>query len=409
MFSICDEWIKQLKTNEDKSKGLFKLSHLLYCNNSICAHPESLNKKISLLTSTMKQLKKVRSQLRQKQKKMKLKKNYYLTTLINKVFNGFDLWYNVLKFHTLNSMIAHTRICKHWQQNTIQALSHMRVQLIGKNDCTEPLYKLSVHLWFSNLLHLDHKNKTNPIVLGLSDRLNVRLKNVHPTLAYTLPLTLDVWIQECKNFGSEYLRERKWNVEWLRIYFHQFPDAINLTDAYGSRLIHWACQTGYVELVQMLSTYNQIDLHSHGVDNISTLAFGIQSGNISIIKILLEKKIFINNQTCGGKKKNSVSYPLHLAVITNQREIAQLLLDNGANPFLLTNENENAFDLARNSYYSSDIYKLLIRNFIKLSKKWNIKYTIEIRNRNEKDKLFFVIDDTHFYPVPASLGDSTLD
>ena len=398
MLPICDDWIKELRINQDKSKGLFELCHLLYCNQSACTNQNSLKNKISLLTSTIKQFKKVRSQLRQKEKKIKLKKNYDLTILINKVFNGFDLWYNVLKFHTLNTMIAYTRISKYWHQNTIQVLSHIRVKLIGKKDRV-----VSVHLWFSQLLHLDHKNKTNLVVLGLDDKINVMLKNLQLPLASPLPLTIDIWIQECK-----YPLERKWNLEWLTIYFYQFPDQINLASANGSRLIHWACQTGYGELVKMLLTFNQIDVNVNGADNTSTLVFAIQSQKVSIVKLLLEKKILINRETCCGKKKNSVSYPLHVAVATNQTELTQLLLDAGTNPFLLTNENTNAFDIA-NNYYRTKSYKLLIQNFIKLANKWNIKYTIEIRNRNEKEKLFFVIDEAHFYTIPASLGDGSVN
>ena len=406
MLPICDEWIKQVKISEHKSQGLFELSHLLYCNQSSCVNQKSLNKQISLLTSTIKHFKKVRCQLRQKQKKLQLKENYYLPTLIKKVFNGFDLWYNVLKFNTVNSMIAHTRICKYWHQNTIQTLSQIRFKLIGNKDRIDCVDKLSMHLWFSNLLHLDLKTKKNLIVLGLDDKINLILKNLQLPFASPLPLTLDVWIQECQNFPIKYYPKTKWNLEWLRIYFYQFPDQINLSDENGSRLIHWACETGYVELVKMLLTYNQIDLSQNGADNNSTLSFAIQGGNISIIKLLVEKKISINTETFCEKKKNYISYPLHLAITKNQIEIIELLLDNGANPFLLTNENKNAFDLAVNyNYYRSESYKLLIQNFIKFANKWNIKYTIEIKNRHGKDKLCFVINDTHFYTIPASLGD----
>ena len=73
MIPICNEWIKQLKVNEHKSKRLFEVSHLLYCtcNQSSCTNQKSLSNKIkiSLLPSTIKQFKKVPSQLKQKEKK----------------------------------------------------------------------------------------------------------------------------------------------------------------------------------------------------------------------------------------------------------------------------------------------------------------------------------------------------
>ena len=328
---------------------------------------------------------------------------------LNKGLSTFDLWYNILKFNTVNNMIANTRVCKYWHQYTTQALSRIQVQLRGKNPPILLLDKQSVHSWFYNILNLEQKNqnKKAAIIFGFSNQINLRLENLNFNLESALPLTLDVWIQECKNFqkNPSFLLRQQWKLEWLTIYFYRFPNQMNARDSHGSCLLHWACQSGYLELVKMLLNYHEIDLHLNGVNQVSTLAFTIQSGNSSIIKLLLEKKASVNQET-SGLRINGFLYPLHFAVIANKTEIVQILLDNGANPFLRTNQNENAFDLARN-INSILSYKLLIQNFIKLAHKWNIKYTIEIRHRNEKEKLFFVIDESHFYTTPASLGDAS--
>ena len=84
-------------------------------------------------------------------------------------------------------MIGNTRICKYWHQYTIQALSHIRVKLIGKNDRV-----MSVHLWFSTILHLDYKNKNTPIIFGLCEKINITLKNLNLNIEIPLPLTFEV-------------------------------------------------------------------------------------------------------------------------------------------------------------------------------------------------------------------------
>ena len=409
MIPICDKWKNQLKTNENKSNYLSELSHLLHCHNVSCLDNRHLKQKISFLTSTIKDLKKVRNQFRQQQKKIKLNTTYHFSLIRDNVLRTLDLWYNVLKFNTVNSMIGNTRICKYWHQYTIQALTHIRIQLIGKNSTILALEKQSVHSWFSSILHLDYRKKKIPIIFGLAENRNLILKNLNVNIEVPLPLTLDVWIQKCKNFKNNiFLLERQWKLEWLQIYFHQFPNEINKSDTHGSHLIHWACQTGYLEVVKILLNYNQVDYNVSGAKNISTLAFALQSENISIIKLLVEKKISVNKETCGIYKEITLCYPIHIAAEVNKTRIIQILLDNGANPFLVTNENKNAFDLAKYNY-GNQSFKLLMRNFIKLANQWNIKYTIEITNQNENEKLCFVMDESHFYTIPVSSGDGSLD
>ena len=396
--SVCQTWSK-----EEKVENINQLCHTLYCNNVICNNQTNINQKIALLRCTISQLKKIKKQLVQKRRNDKLKECYQKSLLTNKVINIFDVWYTILKFSTVNNLIGITRISKLWHQHTIKILSLFRLQLVGENS------QSNIHSWFSDILHPGEKKVVLPILFGLENTYKLKLQNLNISKGqFELPMNLNRWIEECKTFALRPKNYNLWHPEWVKIYLHYNSfDQINVSGENGSKLIHWACQKGYLELVKVLLQNKYIDTFQNGADNRSTLAFAIESQNISLIHLIVtHNPNLINKQTCGNWK-NTLCYPIHLSLNSGSTEILNLLLEKKANPFLLNERNENAFDLSQFNYRNNPsvlqkFYKLLINGFSELAKEWNMQFSMDLKRINEKEKLCFILDSEHFYFIPAS-------
>lgn len=368
------------KSEALKYESVDEFHHVIFCKNPVCTQDQALNQRIA----TIQKWKQVKLKLQQILGKKKRKR-----FSMNQILFIFDIWYNISKFTVFKQFIVNSRVCKYWNQHTSRTLTQLRIRLIGEQFAENSAY--SIHSWFSHLLH-----KHNEGLFSLSNKIELEISSHH--FPCTLPFNLDSWILECKMFSGLVKEISKWNLEWLRIYFYLYPKEIGQTDNQGRNLMHWASQHGYFDLVKMLLFDYKLDPEINGDHDISTIVFAIQSGDESLCKLLLEYKISVNKESAG-------IYPIHYAAVNANLEILRLLLENKANPFLLSRANHNAFDYAWSP--SPHGYKFLMEKFSTLSREWNIFYTIEIRNQSGKEKLCFVLDSEHFYTIPIHLANLT--
>ena len=143
----------------------------------------------------------------------------------------------------------------------------------------------------------------------------------------------------------------------------------------------------------------------NGSGNISALSFGLNSKNVDLCEFLLENNASVN--ICeGGSKDTNGWYPIHWAAKWSNLSCLQLLLEHDTHPFVLTQSKLNVLDIALN-LNNGEIYNYLINHFCALANLWNIPYTVEFRIV-PKRKIYFVLDENHFYAIPSSLADLTV-
>ena len=210
---------------------------------------------------------------------------------------------------------------------------------------------------------------------------------------HSYEMNLNFWYDECF--------ESRLHSEWLKVTLYHFPELLREKYNNGSQLIHYSAQKNRMDLLKILVEY-KADISVNGSCNISTLSFGLNSKNVALCRYLLENNASVNVSE-GGSKNTKGWYPIHWAAKWSNLSCVQLLLENNANPFVLTQCKFNVLDIALNSN-NLEVYKFILEHFYELANQWNISFTIEFRTLPER-RIFFVIDENHLYAIPSSLAD----
>ncbi|KAK2593245.1 hypothetical protein QQS21_009044 [Conoideocrella luteorostrata] len=98
---------------------------------------------------------------------------------------------------------------------------------------------------------------------------------------------------------------------------------INQSDEDGTNALHWACERGHAEIVQMLLDKGA-DVNAQSGDCDNALQAASEAGHVDIMQILLDNGADIN------AKGRQYSNALQAASYRGDAKIAQMLLDNGA-------------------------------------------------------------------------------
>jgi len=131
---------------------------------------------------------------------------------------------------------------------------------------------------------------------------------------------------------------RKGTLSEIKVLYKKHPELINTVDERKSSPLILACYRGNVDVAMFLADkVKDIDYNS-GMG--SALMASIMSGNIQIIKKLIEKKA--NLDEVDTNKKTALIY----AVFFNKNDIAKLLIEAGADKNKTDNEGKKALDFA---------------------------------------------------------------
>jgi ankyrin repeat protein len=120
----------------------------------------------------------------------------------------------------------------------------------------------------------------------------------------------------------------------------QYKVDINYTNKNGETPVHWAAASKNINLLNMISN-DKLFLKSINKTTKSgrtPLHFNaLYSGNLEILKFLIQNKIDLNIQDINGQTA------LDYAIISQKWDFAEILLINGANPNI-KDKNEETFD-----------------------------------------------------------------
>ena len=121
----------------------------------------------------------------------------------------------------------------------------------------------------------------------------------------------------------------------------QDKEDLNIRDEDGNTPLHWASETGNLEVVKCLIE-NKANLEAKGRAGYTPLHLATINGHPEIAKVLIEKGVDLNAK---GLFDNT---PLHLAIIINypNPEIAKVLIENGADLNTIDDNNYTPFQCA---------------------------------------------------------------
>ena len=128
---------------------------------------------------------------------------------------------------------------------------------------------------------------------------------------------------------------------------------INYVDSYGYPLIHYAVQSGCLDIVKYLVSKGidpamKYELKEYYPNvNISLLASTLYNSDTEMAKYLIEQGADVNTPT-----PSEDGYPLLLQAIDNGKtEFVKLLIEKGADTTVVNKENKTVFDIAREKGY----------------------------------------------------------
>ncbi len=189
------------------------------------------------------------------------------------------------------------------------------------------------------------------------------------------------------------------NVDVVKLLWEKGAD-INSKNNKGDSPLHIACEFGRPQIVEFLISKGAL-VDAANLVGITPLHFACDRGFLEIVNILIQNKANVNakddnNNTplhcaCTAKKShpiitllikkgadvNAVTKdlgwtPLHWAAMTDNTQACKVLLNEGANPSIITKEGMTALDIA---YYSN--YKKIIT----LLQPYNLEANIEADKR----------------------------
>lgn len=191
---------------------------------------------------------------------------------------------------------------------------------------------------------------------------------------------------------------------------------VNIQDQNERALIHCAVSNGHLEIVKILINAGA-DLEVKDRNDATALHYAVRFGFIDIVEYLLEQGASIQSQSMygdtplhnavgvaeyinivkvlidAGSDVNALDYhgntPLYYALYHKNTEAMELLLNAGANPFLLNRNQETIFDqLAyvedqdRSDYKEIIIFLFKHMNYGKYRKQFNISHKAYLKAWN---------------------------
>ena len=155
-----------------------------------------------------------------------------------------------------------------------------------------------------------------------------------------------------------YVGESKCYLEKFKMLAEYGAD-INYVDNYGYPLIHYAVQSGCLDIVKYLVSKGidpamKYELKEYYPNvNISLLASTLYNSDTKMAKYLIEQGADVNTPI-----PSEDAYPLLLQAIDNGKtELVKLLIENGADTTVVNKEKKTVFDIAREKGYD-DILEL---------------------------------------------------
>lgn len=141
------------------------------------------------------------------------------------------------------------------------------------------------------------------------------------------------------------------NIELLKLLISQDAD-INVEDFYSKTALRMACESGDLEIVQLLLSEGAKQNSENGFW--TALMSASEKGNAEIVKLLLANGAEINTMSY----KNSYT-SLMMAVRNEHVEVVEILLENNADVYLKTKDGYSALDYLNNPSGNSKIIALL--------------------------------------------------
>ncbi|GFU58469.1 ankyrin-3 [Trichonephila clavipes] len=142
-------------------------------------------------------------------------------------------------------------------------------------------------------------------------------------------------------------------------------------------MAHIAAQKGYVNILEILSQFNDFDINRR-FEKLSLLDIAIICSHINVVKYLLEKGFNINSEMDGNTA-------LHVASYFDNHEVAQLLLSKGSSP------NIQLIDFTPLHVASSKGYTQLVDILLKGGA------NVLVRDRHQKLAIEYAVEHNHLH------------
>jgi ankyrin repeat protein len=151
------------------------------------------------------------------------------------------------------------------------------------------------------------------------------------SLAKVIVIFVFIFSAVLSNAQDIYIASYRGDIETVKRLIAEDPELINSRNSGGRFPLEMAAQTGQIDIVKfLLEKGADVNLNRGGATALHMAA--IYGGNTEVITLLLEAGADINARTGNGDT------PLNMAVIGKQKEIAELLLEKGGEINL---ENQN--------------------------------------------------------------------
>ena len=162
------------------------------------------------------------------------------------------------------------------------------------------------------------------------------------------------------------------------------PYLVNTVDDKNETILSYSIKNNNISISNLILTSPIIDLEYQDKNGNSYLHLAVMSQQKDIIKLLIEKGIDINKQ---NKEGNTV---LHLAYTVNNKQIINILIDNGIDKNIVNKENKTAEELMPKTkrFNSSSNNRITIAKKKELNKKTDNVGVVgkNINNNNNKKK-----------------------
>jgi len=130
------------------------------------------------------------------------------------------------------------------------------------------------------------------------------------------------------------------------------PEYIEIQDQAGRRSLHFAANSGHIEIVKYLLSKGA-DIHAKTKANTTVLHYAALKGSLEIVKLLVEKGVEIDI------KNVQVTTPMYYAASGGHREVVQYLIDKGAKVDALDREEGTPLHFAAKNGHTKTIEVLI--------------------------------------------------
>ena len=159
------------------------------------------------------------------------------------------------------------------------------------------------------------------------------------------------------------------------------PYLVNTLDDKKETILSYSIKNKNIEVSNLILTSPIIDLDYQDKNGNTYLHLAVINQLKEIIKLLIEKGIYIN------KQNNEGNSALHLAYTINNKPIISILIDNGIDKNLLNKENKIAEEIIiKNKKLNSSLNnRIKVAKNKELNKKKDNKNVLEKNERNERN------------------------